>query len=321
MDGTTNNYGVRYVRLYVDDKLVSRSDVDRFAFSEDRLINSWTDYHVQRTTGRWYMRSTIAEHNDLRMLHADDSKGWVTIDEERDYHFRYELEDLYGNISVYRFVVRGRRMELPYRVPNYFYRMDASRDNRFYANGLELWIPQGQLFEDVELDYDVVPSDTDQTEIYRLTTMRTPLRKSAELTLPVIPHGGVGTDKLYVARVDGDRRISCGGTYRYGRITAQITELASYTVCADTVAPKITPIGETAWRKRGVVTFRISDGETGIRSYRGKIDGRWVLFKYSSKTARLWCDLKAEGIPPGNHEIEIEVEDMRRNVRVLKINI
>ena len=313
MDGTTNNYGVRYVRLYVDDKLVSHSDVNRFSFSEDRLINSWTDYHVQRTTGRWYMRSAIAEYNDLRLLHAGDNRGWVTIDEERDYHFRYELEDLYGNITVYRFVVRGQRMDLPLRVPNYFYRMDASCDNRFSANGIELWVPQGQLFEDVDLDYDVIPSDTDQAAIYQISKVRVPLRKSAELTLPVMPKGDIDATKLYVARVDGERRISCGGTYKYGRITAHITELASYTVCADTITPKITPIGETTWKKRGVVTFRISDSETGIRSYRGKIDGRWVLFKYSSKTARLWCDLKAEGIPPGNHEIEIEVEDMRRN--------
>ena len=313
MDGTTNNYGVRYVRLYVDDKLVSHSDVNRFSFSEDRLINSWTDYHVQRTTGRWYMRSSIDEYNDLRLLHAGDNRGWVTIDEERDYHFRYELEDLYGNITVYRFVVRGERMEFPLRVPNYFYRMDASRDNRFSANGIELWVPQGQLFEDVDLDYDVIPSDTDQAAIYQFSKVRVPLRKSAELTLPVMPKGDVDATKLYVARVDGNRRISCGGTYKYGRITANITELASYTVCADTIAPKITPIGETTWKKRGVVTFRIADSETGIRSYRGKIDGRWVLFKYSSKNARLWCDLKAEGITPGNHKIEIEVEDMRRN--------
>ena len=316
MDGTSNNYGVRYVRLYVDDKLVSHSDVDRFAFSEDRLINSWTDYHVQRSTGRWYMRSTIAEHNDLRMLHADDSKGWVTIDEERDYHFRYELEDLYGNISVYRFVVRGRRMELPCRVPNYFYRMRASRNNRFCANGFELWIPQGQLFEDVDLDYNVIPSDTDQADIYQLTEFRIPLRKSAEITLPAHPMYGVEASKLYVARVDGNRRIYCGGIYKCGRITANISELASYTVCADTVAPIITPIAEATWKKRGVVAFRIADGETGIRSYRGKIDGQWVLFQYSSKNARLWCDLKAEGIGNNYREIEIVVEDMRGNKRV-----
>ena len=320
MDGTTNNYGVRYVRLYVDDELVSHSDVNRFAFSEDRLINSWTDYHVQRSTGRWYMRSTIDEYNDLRLLHASDGRGWVSIDEERDYHVRYELEDLHGNMAVYRFVVRGKRMELPRRMPNYFYRMDASRDNRFVVGGFELWIPQGQLFEDVDLDYDVVPSDTDQADIYQLTTERVPLRKSAELTLPVIPKGNVDAKKLYVARVDGKQRVYCGGTYKYGRITANVKELATYTVCVDTIAPKITPIGESTWKKQGRVVFRIADGETGIRSYRGMIDGKWVLFKYSSKNARLWCDLKAEGIAPGNHKVEVKVEDMRGNVRTLVLN-
>ena len=321
MNGTTNNYGVRYVRLYVDDRLVSHSDVNQFSFDEDLLINSWTDYHVQRTTGRWYMRSTIAENNELRMLHADDERGWVMIDEERDYHFRYELEDLYGNTSTYRFVVRGRRMELPSRMPNYFYRMDASRANRFYGKGFELWLPEGTLFEDVELDYDVLPSDTDQAEHYQLTKTRIPLRKAAEITLPVMPREGVDAKKLYVARVDGKQRVYCGGAYKYGRITANVKELTTYTVCVDTIAPKITPIGENTWKKKGVVTFRIADGETGIRSYRGKIDGKWVLFQYSSKNARLWCDLKAEGIAPGKHEIEIEVEDMRRNKTNLLIKL
>ena len=313
MNGTTNNYGVRYVRLYVDDQLVSSSDVDRFSFDENRLINSWTDYAEQRRSGRWYMRSAIAENNDLRMLRADEHRGWVTIDEEREYHFRYELEDLYGNRSVYRFVVRGKRMDIPQRLPDYHYLMDASRPNRFYTQGFELWIPNGELFDDVELAYDVIPSAVDQVPHYRLTHSRIPLRKAAEITIPIWPDRGIDGSKLYVARVDGRRRISQGGTYKFGRITANITELGTYTVCVDTVAPKITPIGSTAWRQQGRVVFRIADGETGIRSYRGTIDGRWVLFKYSSKTARMTCDLKAEGIGPGRHEVVIEVEDMRGN--------
>ena len=316
MDGTTNNYGVRYVRLYVDDQLVSSSDVDRFSFDENRLINSWTDYAEQRRSGRWYMRSAIAENNELRMLRADKQRGWVTIDEERDYHFRYELEDLYGNCSTYRFVVRGVRMDIPCRVPNYFYRMETSRHNRFYTRGFELWIPKGELFDDVELSYDVVPSETDQAAHYQLTEMRVPLRKAAEITIPVWPERGVDPKKLYVARVDGNGRAYCGGTYKYGRITASISELGTYTVCADTVAPKVTPIGITSWRKQGRIVLRIADGETGIRDYRGTIDGRWVLFQYSSKNARLTCDLRAEGIGPGRHTVQIEVTDMRGNVRV-----
>ena len=321
MNGTHNNYGVRYVRLYVDDRLVSSSDVDRFSFDENRLINSWTDYAEQRTTGRWYMRASIAENNELRMLRADEQRGWVTIDEERDYHFRYELEDLYGNRSVYRFVVRGKRMEIPSRLPNYRYLMDASRDSRFYAQGFELWMPQGTLFDDVELDYHVMPSESDQTPIYQLTTTRIPLRRAAEITLPTHKSESVDGSKLYVARVDGKRRTYCGGTYRYGRITANITELGSYTVCADTIAPKITSIGSTSWRKQGRIVCRIADGETGIRDYRGTIDCRWVLFKYSSKNARLTCDLRAEGIGSGRHQVEIRVTDMRGNVRVVSYEL
>ena len=313
MNGTTNNYGVRYVRLYVDDQLVSSSDVDRFSFDENRLINSWTDYAEQRRSGRWYMRSAIAENNDLRMLRADEHRGWVTIDEEREYHFRYELEDLYGNRSVYRFVVRGKRMDIPQRLPDYHYLMDASRPNRFYTQGFELWIPKGELFDDVELAYDVIPSAVDQVPHYRLTHSRIPLRKAAEITIPIWPGRGIDGSKLYVARVDGNGRQYCGGNYRFGRITADITELGTYTVCVDTVPPKITPIGSTSWKEQGRVVFRIADGETGIRSYRGTIDGRWVLFKYSSKTARMTCDLKAEGIGPGRHTIEMVVTDMRGN--------
>lgn len=321
MDGTTNNYGVRYVRLYVDDRLVSSSDVDRFSFDENLLINSWTDYAEHRCTKRWYMRSAIAENNELRMLHADAHRGWVTIDEERDYHFRYELEDLHGNSATYYFVVRGKRMPIVTRLRDYRYYMDASGDSRFCAAGTELWMPKGTLFENLDLEYEVQSSDTDCADIYRLTGRPVPLRKSAELTLPVYLDNDIDYRKLYVARVDGNRRIYCGGTYRYGRITADIKELGTYTVCVDTIAPKITPIGEATWRKRCVLAFRITDGETGIRSYRGMIDGRWVLFRYSSKNARLTCDLKAEDIAPGKHEVEIEVTDMRGNVGVVKVTI
>ena len=313
MDGTTNNYGVRYVRLYVDDRLVSSSDVDRFAFSEDLLINSWTDFAERRRSGLWYMRSSIATHNTLRMLHADEERGWVTIDEERDYHFRYELEDLYGNTATYRFVVRGQRMPVCTTPRSYLYYMDASRANRFYAAGVELWVPENTLFEDLFLSYDIIPSDSDQSAIYQLSTQPIPLKQSAELTLPILPAPHIDATKLYVARVEGSRRTYSGGTYRYGRITAPIRELGSYTVCIDTIAPSIKPIGKDTWKKRGLITFRIADGETGIRSYRGTIDGKWVLFKYSSKTARLTCDLKAEGITRGKHQVEIIVTDMKGN--------
>ena len=107
MDGTHNNYGVRSVVLYVDTTEVFRSTVDGVLPEENRMINAWTDYEENVKRHNWVMRSQILPGNSLRMLQANDEGGVVTIDEERDYHFRYELADLYGNKSTYRFIVRG----------------------------------------------------------------------------------------------------------------------------------------------------------------------------------------------------------------------
>lgn len=212
-------------------------------------------------------------------------------------------------------------MDISRHLPNYYYRMDASRNSRFYTQGFELWLPEGTLFEDMELDYEVIASDTDQAAHYRLSNVAIPLRKAGEITIPLVKDPRIDGSKLYVARVNGKSRISQGGTYKYGRITANITELGTYTVCVDTVAPRITPIGSATWRSSRKIVLRIADGETGIRDYRGEIDGRWVLFSYSSKNAQLTCDLKAEGIKPGKHKVEVTVTDMRGNVNTLTQHI
>ena len=76
MDGVHNRYGVHTVILEVDGQEVFRSVVDRFAYDENRYINSWT-------YGQ-YMKSFIDPGNRLRLLHASNgNRGLVTIDEER----------------------------------------------------------------------------------------------------------------------------------------------------------------------------------------------------------------------------------------------
>ena len=86
MDGVQNKYGVKTVILEVDGEEVFRSTIDRFAYEENRYINSWT--HGQ------YMKSFIEPGNRLRMLQASNgNRGLVDINEERPYRFVYTLSD------------------------------------------------------------------------------------------------------------------------------------------------------------------------------------------------------------------------------------
>ena len=67
--------------------------------------NSWT-------YGQ-YIKSFIDPGNTLRMLRAsNDNRGLVTINEERDYKFEYELKDAFGNTSRYHFTVRGKKQPI-----------------------------------------------------------------------------------------------------------------------------------------------------------------------------------------------------------------
>ena len=43
-DGQSNIYGVKHIRLFVDEKLVFSSSIDRFSFSDTRMLNSFVDF-------------------------------------------------------------------------------------------------------------------------------------------------------------------------------------------------------------------------------------------------------------------------------------
>ena len=93
MDGTGNFYGVHSVTLYVDSVQVFRSVTDEVSPNENRMINGFTDYEELMKNRRLIMRSHKLPGNKLRLLHTDENRGLVTIDEERDYRFMYVLED------------------------------------------------------------------------------------------------------------------------------------------------------------------------------------------------------------------------------------
>ena len=79
------------------------------------------------------------------------------------------------------------------------------------------------------------------------------------------------------------------------------------------VAPKVLPLNERQW-KTGNIHFSILDKETGIKDYKVYIDGKFALFKYSSKNARL-SNVNPKRIKRGKtHRMEVVITDHCGNV-------
>ena len=308
MDGTHNNYGVRSVVLYVDTTEVFRSTVDGVLPEENRMINAWTDYEENVKRHNWVMRSQILPGNSLRMLQANDEGGVVTIDEERDYHFRYELADLYGNKSTYRFIVRGHRQPIEEYHPQVKHYLAWNKGNVVQEPGMELVIPRGMLYEDVALNCHVVKDTAAISYEYQLHDEPVALQAGCTLMIGVRHLPVEDTSKYYVARKWGKRKGSAGGIYENGWMKTSIRELGTYTVAIDTLSPRVTPLNKAQW-KTGKVQFKIGDAETGIKDYKVKIDGEFALFGFSSKNAKLWMK-HPERLKKGvAHKLELVVTD------------
>lgn len=318
MNETNNTYGVFSVTLYVDSVKVFNSMVDRFLFDENRAINGWTDYDVYKQKRSWYMKSFLPAGNRLRMLHAGDNRGFVRINEERDYHIMYVLEDAHGNVSRYRFTIRGKRRQIPSHVPQGKYLLRWDQANIIQEPGMELAIPKGMLYDDVEADTKIIRDSSAVAFVYQLHNSPVPLHTYCPLAIGIRNFPVADTTKYYIAGKWGNALHYVGGTYENGWMKASIRELATYTVAIDTVPPKVEPLNKGMWERSKEIAFRLSDKHTGIRSYKGMIDGKFVLFTYNLRR-RLACKLAKARIERGKrHTLELEVTDFCGNVTRVK---
>ena len=305
MDGVQNKYGVKTVILEVDGEEVFRSTVDRFAYEENRYINSWT--HGQ------YMKSFIEPGNRLRMLQASNgNRGLVEINEERPYRFVYTLSDALGNTSKVRFTVQGQKTTIAPVEHREKYALKWDKVNYLQEPGLELVIPKGMLYDDVLLNYSVRADSGDIAFTYQLNDTRIPMHNACDLRIGLRRRPVEDMAKYYVAGVTargGKYRI--GGKYEDGVMKVRIRDLGTYTVAVDTVPPVITPLNQAQWGRTGKIIFKAKDKETGINTYRGTIDGKYALFgKPNSISGNLVCELDPKHVEKGGkHVVEMTVTD------------
>lgn len=305
MDGVSNHYGVYSVILSVDNQEVFCSTIDRFAQEDSWMINSWV-------YGQ-YMKSFIDPGNTLHMLNAfNDNRGLVTIDEERDYTFLYTLSDVFGNTSRYSFIVRGRKQSIEPSVHREKYFLAWNKTNYLQEPGMILVIPKGMLYDDVSANYHAKADSGAIAFTYQLHDKSVSFHAKCELRIGLRRKPLEDMSKYYVARVaPNGTKSSVGGKYEDGFMKTFIRELGTYTVAVDTISPEVTPVNQKMWGRNGKIVYRLKDKETGIRSYRGTIDGKYALFGRPNIVRPYWeCTLDPKRVTKGEkHVVELTVTD------------
>ncbi|MDR2765519.1 MAG: M23 family metallopeptidase [Tannerella sp.] len=314
MSGTTNVYGVRELSLFVDGEEIFHSLIDRFSFDETRCLNAWVDYETWRKQQAFFMKTFVEPGNRLRFI-TGKNRGFLTIDEPRVYHLVFLLTDACGNSETFAMEVIGEEQAIP--LPDKqgttpFFRQE---DSRFGEKGIRLLIPEKSLYSHLDFSYASREDTTFFSDVHRLHDRPVPLHHPAHLSLFLLRDGLTEKRQYGIISLRNGRSSWVGGTWRESWLEADIRELGlEYAITADTVAPKITPVNPAQWVRNETITFRLTDNLSGVDSYRGTIDGHYVLFEMDGKKSLIRYTFDPHRLSRGKHVLSLTVKDACGNV-------
>lgn len=313
MDGTYNHYGVYSVTLYLDSLIVFQSKIDSFYPNQNRLINAFTDYKEFKNRNNWIMLSYRLPGNSLNFIHANYNNGFININQEKRYNLKYVIEDLYGNKKKYSFMIQGKQQQIPTDPKNHKDVLYCDKGNNIQEPGLQFVTVKGMVYGDVNLNLKVTNRENSISNDYQLHDQPVALHAPCKLMIGVQNMPIKDSTKYYIARLIGSNFYSVGGKLKDGWITADILELGTYSAKIDTIAPKLSPLYQNQWAS-GKIQFRISDSQTGIKSYKVFINRKFEVFGYNLKRNLLFMKYPHSYLKKKDNQIDIIVEDYCNNI-------
>lgn len=326
-EGTNAKLAVNDYKVYLDTTLIYHFSLGEVPMDWGRDINSLMEFKQKVVRGKSYVKSYVDPGNLLRDRIKGDNFGIITLNDTLKHKVRIEVADVNNNRAVRSYVVK--------RADSLF--AAVQRDsvvakgayaawflpNFHNADGFDVFIPQGVLYNSISLHVDSLPQRvTPYAPVWNVASDRIALRSAVTVSIKGnVPDSLAG--KAFVAFVyNGGKLGYAGGKYdpASGVFEAKVLSLGKFTVATDTEAPSVVPaFANNSVVKGESVVFRMRDNLSGIKSYRVEIDGHWVLAEHDAKTRRVIVPLKYAKIAKGKrHEAVFVAEDNCGNVTRVK---
>jgi len=316
-NGLSGLNGVYAIELEVDGQLVFTSALERFNFENSRAINAHIDYPALQNFKQSIQKSFVDPGNPLQIYSNLVNNGRIIFNDGKLHPVKYTVTDAAGNKSTLQFNVQADDKAViatPALPPGLLF--DYQKSNEFLTDEVKIMIPKGSLYNDLNFIYKkpAMPKQHAFSAVHQVHNTLTPLHTGFELWIKADSSLNTYQDKALIVNTS---RVSQGGFFENGYVKAKPKTFGSFYIAIDTIAPLITPVNVANERNlaaQSKMSFRISDNLSGIKSFNGYIDGKWILMEYDPKTATLWHSFD-ESTAAGKHRFELVVTDMKDNSR------
>lgn len=316
LNDSRNKNGVYSIKLCVDSTICYEFKVDELDFSTSRYINAHIDYCEHKESKNKYHRCYKLPHNKLTNYSNLINEGIISINDTLTHLISLEVTDIYGNTSNLDFKIKSTnnpflmRCPLPKDTTTTSFKLE--RPNLFNATDFKLYMQPNSLYEPLKFRYNT----TDSVEgvfglVHNVHNNTVPVHKKYTLSIKAnVPD--TLKSKTYIATTDMKGNFwHLGGIWKNGFLRTKVREFGDFCIVADTTNPTIKGLNifpEKTFNTQTTIKLTIKDKHSGIKSYRGEIDGKWILMDYDHKRNLLRFDIE-KNISKGEHTFTLKVMD------------
>ena len=167
------------------------------------------------------------------------------------------------------------------RTTGYTATLPSNQKMNYVHKSFEMELSKRSLFDTLYLSFEKEYDSLRDLELFKYQNQTEPIRAQIDISLK--PEKEYHMDAA-VFSVFGKRYNYIGGEWDDDAITFSTRDLVTYTILHDSVPPRITPRVVNS----SDLKFRINDTLSGIKSYRGELNGEFILMYYEPKRKLIW---------------------------------
>ncbi|MCF6297133.1 MAG: M23 family metallopeptidase [Flavobacteriaceae bacterium] len=315
LDAAINKNGLYDLEMQVNGKKMFKLTWDKFSFSESRYINTYIDYdRYTRLRQRVQQCFINLPEKKLSLYKLLNNKGYFQVEDGLDYNVVVTAKDFEGNQTKLTIPIKGKKDTIliakTIKKTPYFFK--ANQVNMISDSIVHVSFPKNIFYSDFYFDYSY------KNGVAKLHNSTIPVHSNFKIYFDVSKYSIDEIKKMYIARKNKYGKLSRLNTrYRDGKLSTSSKILGEYTLSSDNQNPKIVhynfKVNQNLNKKR-YLKVKISDtGGDGIKSYRGEINGKWILMEYNPKFGTLTYDFKNGNLIGLKHILQVVVTDNVNN--------
>jgi hypothetical protein len=316
LNDSYNKNGVYSIKLCVDSNICYQFKVDELDFSTSRYINAHVDYKEKKESKNKYHRCYRLPNNKLSNYSNLINEGIVSFKDTLTHLISLEVTDIYGNKSTLDFKIKStnhpllNRCPLPKDTINTAFSLD--KVNIFRKENMELHMESFSLYEPLRFHYNTTDSvDGVFGEVHHVHFNNTPVHKKYVLSIKADVADTL-RNKTYIATTDMKGNFwHIGGKWKDGFLRTKTREFGDFCIIADTINPEIKGVNifpGKVFNTQTSIKLTVKDKNSGIKSYRAEIDGKWILMDYDYKRNLLKFNID-KSLTKGKHTFTLKVID------------